>query len=750
MVNTSNPGRDHPDTEADTRMMSLFQAYLHDRYTEFHSLNKGKVASYIPELACVDANLFGICAITPTGRVFEVGDSRQEFTVQSVSKALVYGLALEDNGLEYVNCKVGVEPSGDAFNSIVLDEKTNRPYNPMVNAGAIATTDLIQGKHPTERLERVLEMFRRYTGREHSINEPVFLSEKATGNRNRAMAYLMNNFGMISDRIEETLDLYFQQCSIMVTAYDLAMMAATLANCGQNPITGEQAIARCYVKDVLSVMLTCGMYDYSGEWAYRIGIPAKSGIGGGITAVIPGRLGVGTFSPALDDKGNSARGIKFYEALSRDFGLHLFDVAPCDQALEDCLDGREATCLDKPTTGKDTGGERDSALGQTGQTLGQPLGNLDSRADLDGCDDIRRDLEDREQQIYDYLQQVQQLTQAVEAVETDSFTPAQLQEVAKRDDSLGQLARVFSHMVETLQARAQELSAARDQLQAVLNAVPGSISWVNSNGVYLGVNDHLAQKFKLSPEIMIGKPIGSFNPSPAYTNFMRQFLASDRTDASQEVLIQGIDRSFHYLMAAKKYQEGEATVVVGIDMTDRHEAEEALRIAEENYRSIFENALEGIFQSSPDGRFLKVNCAMARIYGYDSPDEMLNNITDIATQVYVNPSLREKVQRRLLKSDAIDNLEYQVYRRDGSIIWIQENTRAVRDNQGNLLYFAGIVQDITNRKHREAELQRQLAELQIEINQQKRKKEVAQIASSDFFQSIQDEVTGLDLDDFWS
>jgi glutaminase len=240
-----------------------------------------------------------------------------------------------------VNSKVSVEPTGEAFNSIVLDEATNRPYNPMVNAGAIATADLINGQNSTERLKRLLEMFKRYTGREHDINVPVFLSEKATGYRNRAMAYLMLNFGMVSNKIDETLDLYFQQCSILVNAKDLAMMAATLANGGVNPVTHERAIDERYVQDVISVMLTCGMYDASGEWAYRVGMPAKSGVGGGILAVVPGKLGIGTFSPPLDAKGNSVRGIRVCEDLSTDFGLHLFNVAKPERNLQEWIAGGE-------------------------------------------------------------------------------------------------------------------------------------------------------------------------------------------------------------------------------------------------------------------------------------------------------------------------------------------------------------------------------------------------------------------------
>ncbi|NEO26031.1 MAG: glutaminase A [Kamptonema sp. SIO4C4] len=320
---------------------SPFRNYLNDLYDKYASLNEGAVADYIPELALAKPEWFGVCAVTQEGQLFEVGECDQLFTIQSISKAFVFGLALEDHGRDYVNSKVSVEPTGEAFNSIVLDEITNRPYNPMVNAGAIATTDLIKGENGTNRLKRVLAMFKRYTGRDLDVNVPVFLSEKATGFRNRAMAYLMLNFGMVSDKIDETLDLYFQQCSIMVNARDLAMLAATLANGGVNPVTKERALDERYVQDVISVMFTCGMYDGSGEWVYRVGMPAKSGVGGGILAVAPQQLGIGTFSPLLDAKGNSVRGIKVCEDLSNDFGLHLFNVAKPKHNLQDWITGGE-------------------------------------------------------------------------------------------------------------------------------------------------------------------------------------------------------------------------------------------------------------------------------------------------------------------------------------------------------------------------------------------------------------------------
>jgi glutaminase len=287
---------------------------------------EGKVATYIPELAKADPALFGIALATADGRLYEVGDSRHLFTIQSISKPFVYGLALQQHGVEYVLSKVGVEPSGEAFNSIVFDERQNRPFNPMVNAGAIVTTALLRGQGHDERLYGMLQMLNCFAGRPLEIDQKVFLSEKATGHRNRAIAHLERNAGMIDDRIDEHLDLYFEQCSILTSARDLAVMAATLANRGINPLTGERAIEERYVKNILSVMHSCGMYDYAGEWGYRIGLAAKSGVGGGIIAVLPGQFGIGTFSPLLDQQGNSLRGIKVCEELSERFKFHTFEV----------------------------------------------------------------------------------------------------------------------------------------------------------------------------------------------------------------------------------------------------------------------------------------------------------------------------------------------------------------------------------------------------------------------------------------
>jgi len=197
----------------------------------------------------------------------------------------------------------------------------------MINAGAIATTGLINGSDPTDKLNRLLAMFERYLGHDVVIDMPTFMSERSTGHRNRAMAHLMLNFDMIGQDIDSALDLYFQQCSVMVSWPDLAVMAATLANQGQQPVTGVQALERDYARDLLSVMYTCGMYNRAGEWAYRVGIPAKSGVSGGIIAVVPGKAGIATFSPLIDKNGNSVRGLKAFEALSQEYGLHLFDLS---------------------------------------------------------------------------------------------------------------------------------------------------------------------------------------------------------------------------------------------------------------------------------------------------------------------------------------------------------------------------------------------------------------------------------------
>jgi glutaminase len=306
----------------DNRMsVNYFQNYLEALHRNYANIDKGEVASYIPELLKADPQWFGIALITVDGYVYQAGDSRQPFTIQSISKAITYGIALGDNGVEAVLRKVDVEPSGEAFNSISLEPDTGRPRNPMINAGAIATVALIKGDTPDEKLNRMLKCYERYLGHPVTIDEDVYRSEKSTGHRNRAIAYLLRNSDIIEKDTDDVLDIYFKQCSILVTCRDLAAIGATLANNGVNPITGVRALESCYVPKVLSVMSSCGMYDYSGAWVYEVGMPAKSGVGGGIVAVLPGQFGLAVFSPKLDERGNSARGIAVCKTVSSEFGL---------------------------------------------------------------------------------------------------------------------------------------------------------------------------------------------------------------------------------------------------------------------------------------------------------------------------------------------------------------------------------------------------------------------------------------------
>ena len=322
-----HPPTDHLDTlvrEMKSKT-SGFRETLRATHRDALDIKDGAVADYIPELAGVDPDAFGISVVTIDGDVFETGDSKKTFTAQSCSKPFIYGQALEDNGREKVRRRVGVEPSGDTFNAIVLDEVSNRPFNPMVNAGAIATTDMLRGADLPDRLNRMLAMFGRYVGHAVQADSSVFLSERTSGHRNRAIANLMLNFGMVSEAVEQSLELYFQQCSVLVNARDLATMGATLANGGKNPVTGEQALSKDYVKDILCVMYTCGMYDFAGEWAHEVGLPAKSGVGGGIVAVVPGMMGIGVYSPRLDKKGTSVRGLKVCQSLSKTLHLNVFE-----------------------------------------------------------------------------------------------------------------------------------------------------------------------------------------------------------------------------------------------------------------------------------------------------------------------------------------------------------------------------------------------------------------------------------------
>ena len=318
----------------DERLQVLYREHLEADEAGVAKYYRPGRGYYEPGEATDERRAFGLCVVTVDGEVHAAGDHSLAFALQSISKVFVYGLALEDNGRDRVLERVGVEPSGDAFNSLVFDEQRNRPYNPMVNAGALVTTDMVRGETSTEKLERIVGVLRRYAGNESlAVDEGIFEDELRTADRNRATAYLMRSDGMLDGDVEGTLALYLRQCSVQVTCRDLAVMAATLANGCVNPITGERALPRERVRDVLSVMHTCGMYDFAGEWAYQIGVPAKSGVSGGILAVIPGKMGIGVFSPGLDRFGNSVRGTRVCAEISERLGLHIFAADDEDRML---------------------------------------------------------------------------------------------------------------------------------------------------------------------------------------------------------------------------------------------------------------------------------------------------------------------------------------------------------------------------------------------------------------------------------
>ncbi len=307
-------------------MADLVQRYLDRLVAEYAVVDDGALADYIPELTQVDPSGFGLTVSASDGFLYESGDARTQFTIQSISKPFTYALALDLAGQDAVDAKIGVEPSGDAFNEISVDENTKTPKNAMINAGAIAAVSLIPGADPDERFAKIQDFYSACAGRPLELDEDVYRSEKATGNRNRAIAYMLTSFGVL-DEPDDVLDVYFRQCSLRVTSVDLARMSATLARGGINPQTGRRATSAAVVRRTLSVMVTCGMYNGAGDWVSAVGMPAKSGVGGGIAAVLPGQLGIGVYSPLLDGRGNSVRGVLLCRALSERLGLHFLTVS---------------------------------------------------------------------------------------------------------------------------------------------------------------------------------------------------------------------------------------------------------------------------------------------------------------------------------------------------------------------------------------------------------------------------------------
>jgi glutaminase len=287
-------------------------------------LLQGKVADYIPELGKANPVYLGLCIKTPDGRDIECGDVEQRFTMQSISKVVCLATALQHEGFDKVFSHVMMEPSGDAFNSILkLDTASNRPFNPMINAGAIEIVNLLA---PTFSFEQLLDFVRAICmDDEVTLDEAVYRSEAETGDRNRAIGYLLKSKGVLVGDVLQTVDLYFKLCSLSVNARSLAGLGLILANGGVDPRSGIRLLSAQTVRTVKTLMFTCGMYDRSGEFAVRIGIPCKSGVGGGIMASVENRMGIGTFGPSLDEKGNSIGGGYALEYLSRELHLHIFD-----------------------------------------------------------------------------------------------------------------------------------------------------------------------------------------------------------------------------------------------------------------------------------------------------------------------------------------------------------------------------------------------------------------------------------------
>ncbi|WOP07407.1 glutaminase [Streptomyces cyaneofuscatus] len=316
-------------------MRPIIPDYLAEVLGQVEPDASGEPASYIPELAAADPERLGAAFATVDGQVHGAGDIDVPFTIQSISKPFAYALALADRGFGTVLAKVGVEPSGEAFNEISLESGTGRPLNPMINAGAITVHSLVAeaGSGPAERVRRVLDGLSAFAGRRLEMDEKVCASEMEHAHRNLAIAHMLRSHDILTEDAGAVVDGYTRQCSVLVTARDLAMMAATLANRGVNPLSGEQVVPEGVVRQVLSVMFSCGMYDAAGDWTTQVGIPAKSGVAGGLIGALPGRIGIATFSPRLDSHGNSVRGVSLFERFSSDMGLHVMEVPSAGRAV---------------------------------------------------------------------------------------------------------------------------------------------------------------------------------------------------------------------------------------------------------------------------------------------------------------------------------------------------------------------------------------------------------------------------------
>ncbi len=306
-------------------MRSPIPDFMNTILDEVRDLDGGEPNQSIPQMREVDTSKLSLAICTTTGHIYSVGDDDQLFSMQSIAKAFAYALALDQLGHEEVDKVVGVEPSGEAFNEMSLEEESKRPDNPMINAGAIAVNQLINGPDSTvdERIERIEQLFSDLAGRELTIDREITDTEFAGAYRNLSIAHMLKSYDMIQDDPSDAVYSYIAQCSFMITSRDLAVMAATLANGGVQPITGTRVFGEDASRRTLAVMSSAGMYDAAGRWMANVGIPAKSGVGGGLIGCMPGQLGIATYSPRLDEQGNSTRGVATFERLSKEMGLHL-------------------------------------------------------------------------------------------------------------------------------------------------------------------------------------------------------------------------------------------------------------------------------------------------------------------------------------------------------------------------------------------------------------------------------------------
>ena len=303
------------------------QAAVDSAYNQFKTLKEGKNADYIPALAKVDPNVFGIALVTVDGKIYTAGDLKTEVSIQSISKVFTMALVMEESGPDSIQNNMGVDATGQAFNSInAIEQYKGAEMNAMVNPGAITATSMVKGATRDEIWKKILATQSDFAGRQLSVLQDVFKSESDTNQRNQAIAMLMYAYGHIKAEPLRATDIYTEQCAVGVNAKDLGIMAATLANGGKNPVTGKQVIKSSNIPEILAVMATAGLYDDSGKWLYRTGLPGKSGVGGGIIAVSPGKFGVAVVSPPLDSAGNSVRAQKAIADISAALGGNPYGV----------------------------------------------------------------------------------------------------------------------------------------------------------------------------------------------------------------------------------------------------------------------------------------------------------------------------------------------------------------------------------------------------------------------------------------